>query len=271
MAPNHKKWRSCSRAALRLKSDLERAGARPSPPANPGPRSGADSERQVRCAKLPPMKRDWLPIPPIDLLIKTCGAEVEDHMARVFKETAENLLSELHRRDLIREGDRVLEVHCGCGRFARVLLDEPIASYMGFDRQARMLDWARGEISRRDPRFSFLHFDGGGEGTEPDSLRWPLEDASIDLAVVESVLTKMAVDQAQHYLSELARLTAPGGRVVFDLFFAVARTYSDPGAVYYNLDEVRAETSALGFDLEVREPVATGKTPNWCILRRRGH
>ncbi len=221
------------------------------------------------------MKRDWLPLPWVKHMAEIVGLDrFADAIGEAFKATGEELLDELKGADLLREGDRVLELGCGCGRFARVLVDEPIASYVGFDENGEMVEWCRGEISQRDPRFDFrelrLVYDEAEDGSL--SFRGPFEDDAFDFVLIEALFGGMPFGEALAYVAELGRVVAPGGRVVFSVFFAVGETYSHglPPQYFYAPKDLWTAAEAAGFDHAVRGTQTTGGIRNWVVLTARG-
>ncbi|MBL8227292.1 MAG: methyltransferase domain-containing protein [Bryobacterales bacterium] len=94
-------------------------------------------------------------------------------------------------------GKRVLDVGCGKGRFARVLLDaNPRARICAFDLSVAMLTYAPGAMSRVSGTMTIL----------------PFRDASFDCVyATESLEHAVAIDTA---VREMCRVLKPGGRLV---------------------------------------------------------
>jgi SAM-dependent methyltransferase len=132
----------------------------------------------------------------------------------------------------LRPEDRVLDVGCGIGRLAR-----PLAGYLsidgayaGFDVNAGAIAWCERRY-RHHPNFRFVHADvrnarynPGGNG-EAVAYAFPFDDGSFDVAVLMSVLTHLTADEALHYLGQVRRVLAPGGRMLATVFML------DPDAV----------------------------------------
>ncbi len=126
----------------------------------------------------------------------------------------------------LEPGHRVLDVGCGIGRMARPLtgyLDER-GSYDGFDVDAAGVAWCQRNVSPRFPRFRFRHVDVRNDRynprgrVPPGELRFPFEDASFDFVFLTSVFTHMLPVDTGHYLREVSRVLAPGGRCLSTWF-----------------------------------------------------
>lgn len=209
------------------------------------------------------MKRDWLPHPPAEYLLRICGAErVSEPLKRAFDEDAERELAALKEAGLVREGMRVLEAECCPGRMARWLVDEPISSYLGFDSRVHELQWCQQEISRRDDRFVFEHFEPG-DGPAP----WP--DASFDLILIGKIMTRVPPEKVPMFLAELSRLAAPGGCVVLAVYFGInADTAIPDGTFLVNPKPFYDTLQGLGFAYKLRGPERTGRIHNWFHLTK---
>ncbi len=223
------------------------------------------------------MKRDWLPLPPPEFMVSLMDVgntpSVADAIASAFEDSCRNLVTGLKEHEMLNEGDRVLEVDCACGGFARMLVDERIGSYAGFDARPEMIEWCAHEITRRDPRFDFTYFDAGVgavEGSvEGRPYGWPYESDSIDVAVLESVCQTVSFEQTTAYLKELQRVLAPGGRAVLNVFFSVGKSYENPSYHLYSPKEFWQMVDELGYDHTLANEPTTGPIPNWCSLSVR--
>ncbi len=126
----------------------------------------------------------------------------------------------------LKPDDRVLDVGCGCGRMAVPLMRylSPRGSYEGFDVMQVGIDWCLRRITPRDPRFRFRHanifnqyYNPGGK-CQPTEYRFPYPDGHFDFVFLTSVFTHMLADDMRHYLAEIARVMAPGGRCLISYF-----------------------------------------------------
>lgn len=205
-----------------------------------------------------------------------------------FRSTGTEFLGHFKALADLSSGDRVLDIGCGIGRMARVLvpvLAPPTGSYDGFDVSRRGIEWCRRHYTQTPVPFRFAHVDlhhpeynPGGAG-DSDRFRFPYPDASFDLAIATSVFTHLLDGAVANYLAEAARVLAPGGRLFStwlvleperppDPALAMARfqptagaaRVSDPAApeaiVAYPLEWIAARLGENG--LKLRRPYQEG-------------
>ena len=125
-------------------------------------------------------------------------------------------------------GERVLDVGCGTGN-AALLAAARGARVTGIDPALRLLEVARTDAAARGLQ---AHFQPG------DAASLPLADASVD--VVVSVFAVIFAADAQTAAAELARVTAPTGRIVLSAWI--------PGSAVGKVNQIAQEavTRALG-------------------------
>jgi SAM-dependent methyltransferase len=142
-----------------------------------------------------------------------------------FVATGDEFLSHLVALCALRPEDRVLDVGCGIGRLARALAGylSVDGAYAGLDVNADGIAWCRRRYAHF-PQFAFVHADvrnarynPGGAG-EAVAYAFPFEDGSFDVAVLVSVLTHLTADEVLHYLGQVRRVLAPGGRMLATFF-----------------------------------------------------
>jgi SAM-dependent methyltransferase len=135
----------------------------------------------------------------------------------------------------LRSSDRVLDVGCGIGRMARPLtrvLAPPTGSYDGFDIVAPAIAWCQRHYQATPVPFRFVHADLGNAEYNPtgsqhaDRFRFPYPDRQFDLVIATSVFTHLLAAVATHYVSEIARVLAPGGRL-FSTWFVLDNDLGD--------------------------------------------
>jgi ubiquinone/menaquinone biosynthesis C-methylase UbiE len=122
--------------------------------------------------------------------------------------------------------ERVLDVGCGVGRIAYGFAYYLNANgrYDGFDVMPTLVEWATAHIAAARPNFHFQHvnifnrmYNSGGV-LRADTFTFPYPDASFDFVTLISVFTHLPSTEVRHYLGEIARVLAPGGRVVATAF-----------------------------------------------------
>lgn len=138
------------------------------------------------------------------------------------------------------EGERVLEVACGTGRFA-VELAESGADVTGVDISKPMLMKGVGKARERGLGVEFLR---------GDAKRLPFPDDAFDLVL--GMRFFHLVDEPAAYLREMARVSK--GRVVFDTFNrgsarVVYNRFLPMGSRLYSEDDVREVVEGAGVEL----------------------
>jgi len=118
---------------------------------------------------------------------------------------------------------RVLDIGCGTGRFATQLLERPnffTGRYEGFDIEQRAVDWATKNIAKDHPNTRFTHVDLFNKhynptgSLQPETFSFPYDADDFDFVFAMSVFTHLPSNVCEHYLHEIARVLAPGGRAV---------------------------------------------------------
>jgi SAM-dependent methyltransferase len=138
-----------------------------------------------------------------------------------FAATGEEFLGHFRELAGLRAQDRVLEIGCGIGRMARVLVPvlRPPGSYDGFDVVDSGIAWCQERYRDTPAPFRFVHADlrnsayNPGGTLDAGSYRFPVEDGACDLVIATSLFTHLLPAAAEHYLAEVARVLAPAGRL----------------------------------------------------------
>jgi SAM-dependent methyltransferase len=153
-----------------------------------------------------------------------------------FRATGEEFRVHLHRFAELTPHDRVLDIGCGIGRIARVLVTElapPSGSYDGFDVARDGISWCQSHYTSTPVPFRFVHVDlrhpvYNPKGTEDAAtFSFPYPDASFDLAIATSLFTHLLDASAERYIAESARVLAPGGRL-FATWFVLDESWPTP-------------------------------------------
>ncbi|MDI9383139.1 MAG: class I SAM-dependent methyltransferase [Verrucomicrobiota bacterium] len=142
-----------------------------------------------------------LPVPPRELRVSYGNSE-EQYLTS-GKEHVDTMVNHLKEGGYdIAEARRILDFGCGDGRMTRHFPDvAPQAECWGTDISSRLIRWCRHNLS---PRINFAM-----TTTTP---HLPFPDGHFDLVVGGSIFTHIE-DLEQAWLLELARITAPGGRL----------------------------------------------------------
>ncbi|HEX3974973.1 MAG TPA: methyltransferase domain-containing protein [Solirubrobacteraceae bacterium] len=182
----------------------------------------------------------------------------------------------------LQPDDRVLDIGCGIGRMARVLVPvlRPPGSYTGFDINPAAIDWCSHRYRNTPATFSFHSVDVRNGFYNPDGhfapseFAFPYATGAFDLAIATSVFTHLLPDAAARYLSETARVLRPGGRL-FSTWFITGAGSPETGpfssatevdgthvtdasapeaAIAYTGDRVRALLSDAELTLAAEQP-----------------
>lgn len=197
-----------------------------------------------------------------------------------FVRTGDEFAGHLRTLAGLRPSDRVLDVGCGIGRMARPLtavLDPAQGGrYDGFDVNGEGIAWCRSRYAPF-PHFRFevadLHnarYNPQGSRTARD-YRFPYDDGSVDVALATSVLTHLLEDEADHYLAEIARCLAPGGRLLATFFLLDddSRALIARGAARFTFPDTAGDVAVLDVSVP-EEAVAYADTWVAASLRRHG-
>lgn len=144
-----------------------------------------------------------------------------------YAQSARMLLDFFVRHADLQPHERVLDVGCGAGRAAWGLAEylSPEGRYCGFDTFPAGVAWCQENLAPRLPNFEFCTVDvfsgvyNPAASQSAEQFRFPYPDASFDLVVLVSVFTHMLPADMAGYLSEIARVLAPGGRMFATYYF----------------------------------------------------
>jgi SAM-dependent methyltransferase len=154
--------------------------------------------------------------------------------------------------------DAVLDFGCGCGRFARQMIQQRCRPrrYVGFDLHFGMVRWCREKLAPRAPGFEFLHHDVENPSfnpchTKPAVLQMPVEDGAFTLVIALSVFTHTTQAHAEYYLREVTRVMRPDGLLVAS-FFLFEKRYFPMMHDFQNALNINLEdpSNAVIFDRE---------------------
>lgn len=176
----------------------------------------------------------------MELVLKTGGG------ANNFEEIATHHLNRLGQELKFSKRDQILEIGCGIGRDAINFLNfrPSIGSYLGIDIIFESVNWCQKNISKRDARFEFHHFNIADQLHNPygvlsmQQVRLPVSNSSIDKVFGWSVLTHMTKEDIREYFREIKRVLKPEGLGFFSFFLvndSILKKAADVNLTPYNL------------------------------------
>jgi SAM-dependent methyltransferase len=210
-----------------------------------------------------------------------------------FEESGAEFLDYFLRLCGLKPSHHVLDVGCGIGRMARPVTKYlTTGSYEGFDIVPPGVRWCQKSITPRYPNFRFTLADIRNQEYNPHGMvpasqyRFPYRDACFDFAFLTSVFTHMRPPEVSHYLSELSRVLAPGGKCLATFFILndESRQLINAGQSSLNLScalsgcwttNPRVPETAIGYDEKeavrlIAEPgfaLPSFRYGNWCGRR----
>ena len=145
-----------------------------------------------------------------------------------FRESGNRLVRLLTDLAGLEPSSRVLDVGCGLGRLAVPLTGylEQGGSYEGLDIVESAIEWCNENIASQYANFRFTvadvfnHEYNPGGRYQASEYRFPYDDEAFDLVVLASVFTHMVPEDMSHYVAEVARVLAGGGRC-FATYFLI--------------------------------------------------
>lgn len=149
----------------------------------------------------------------------------------------------------------VLDIGCGCGTMARTLLYHPhVAGYIGIDTYGPSIEWCEQQVAPRgNGRFRFHFVDVRSQAYNPNGavlgteVVFPAEAGTVNVAFAASLFTHLLEPDSRHYLSEVARVLAPGGTLL-----ATIHVNPSEGSDYSG-DEVRIDVDPDRFVAMARD------------------
>lgn len=129
-------------------------------------------------------------------------------------------------RGLVRPDSDILDLGCGCGRYAVTLRRlnykgwRFTGHYTGLDIDREMIRWCQNHFPPR--RFTFVWADRYSKVYNPQGqsgpYRLPFDDARFDFVFSTSLFTHLLEEDLVNYLRETARVLRPGGVMSMTVF-----------------------------------------------------
>jgi len=180
------------------------------------------------CDALPRLAfRELAGIPPNHLRVRVgVGNRVFANQVAFLTEATRFWTHFLHA-GYCRLDSTIVDIGCGCGRYAVFLRDYRYKSetfsgrYVGIDVDQEMLDWCTKHFDRerfefhRSPHTSQAY---RAQGAPTPFYRLPLEDGTADFVFSVSLFTHLLEEELLNYCRESWRVLKPGGHMVMSFF-----------------------------------------------------
>lgn len=153
---------------------------------------------------------DGYPFPPSNLIYDVIACrwrQVYYDSGRAIIDDMERILASNGRS--LSDFASILDFGCGSGRLLRHVHQRTIAELSGSDYNPELVEWCRANMP-------FATF-------KSNSAEPPLafEDEQFDFAYARSVFTHIPPDAGKRWMTELARVLRPGGRLYFTMHGAL--------------------------------------------------
>ena len=197
------------------------------------------------------------PLPPEGLIWSTGGASIENFV--VLGDAWSHLVNHF-----VPENATVLDIGCGCGRTARLLIDNRwIRRYIGFDVIEANVKWCNKFLRPvRENVAEFHWFDLHSAEYNPSGslrsqeLRFPAADRGVDVAFAASLFTHLLEPDAKHYLEEIGRVLSSRGLAIVSIHSnPVAGSTFSGNETRIDIDAEYFVELARGAGLEERERI----------------
>jgi ubiquinone/menaquinone biosynthesis C-methylase UbiE len=129
-----------------------------------------------------------------------------DLIAEEFSQTRGFLWEELKKfKDLVKDGEKILDLGCGNGRLLEILRDKKI-EYIGVDSSRKLIEIAK----EKHPNFQFL---------VADALSLPFLENSFDKVFSISVFHHIPSEELRlQFLKEIKRILKPKGILILTVW-----------------------------------------------------
>jgi SAM-dependent methyltransferase len=184
--------------------------------------------------------------PPMSIRVRSNGLRKQFNGKR-FEALGTVLAVELQNRAGLKRDSQVLEIGCGCGRFAFALSDTlEDGAYTGIDIDAPSIASAKNNAFLSKKKFRFEHLDVHNAEYNPtgevpaNEYRFEFDDNSFDVVFLVSVFTHMLPEDVRNYIKEIGRMLKPGRHLMFTTFVMDAGTNFDGNHFVYGTGPYRS-------------------------------
>jgi SAM-dependent methyltransferase len=144
------------------------------------------------------------PIPPASLIHLVAAHNNAKAFIEGGRSASDTIRVVLKRHSLdINQFDKVLDFGCGVGRIMRHWSSVQGPTWHGTDYNVELIDWCKNNLKFSDFRVNTL------------SGILPYQDDTFDFIYAFSVFTHLSEALQAHWISELSRVTKPGGYIYF--------------------------------------------------------
>jgi SAM-dependent methyltransferase len=165
-----------------------------------------------------PVWKHVIPIPPESLMWSVGGASIE-----IFLLVGDAWAQVVSRYTPAKA--TILDIGCGCGRTARVLINNRwIDRYIGFDVVRNNVDWCRHYIAPHWHGIAEFHWFNLYSGEynpqgvlRAENLTFPCPDDGADVIIAASLFTHLLERDAIHYLREIRRTLSSRGTALLSI------------------------------------------------------
>jgi SAM-dependent methyltransferase len=200
--------------------------------------------------------REFSAIPPNHLRIRIgVGNRIFGNQVAFLAEATKFWIHFLNA-GIFRLDSTIVDIGCGCGRYAQFLRDYRYKSevftgrYVGIDVDHEMLDWCKNHFDSL--RFEFHRSTHSSRAYRANAdgnsyYKLPVNDSSTDFVFSVSLFTHLLENEMVNYCRESWRVLKPGGHMVM-YFFSIDHpppTYGDRHTFKYQIGQAFVESASI--------------------------
>jgi SAM-dependent methyltransferase len=199
------------------------------------------------------MYKEFSTIPPNHMRIRVGVANRIFANQASYVSGAKNFWMHAFHSGLCRLDSTIVDIGCGCGRYAHHLRDYRFLSerfsgrYIGVDIDDEMLNWCRRNFDGE--RFVFFRSNHEskayrGQGNGKSYFQLPVTDGAVDFVFSTSLLTHLLEGEVVNYFRESYRILKPGGCMLMSCFSMdhLPPTYGDRHTFQFRIGNAHVES-----------------------------